>query len=241
MWRDRGVSLGRDNGCLPWAVRRIANASGARCRRRRAAVPGMRSRLRERFRRWMPWLLGPALLLAFSAAAEPGPRHPDVVKAAFLYRFTSFVEWPPPDSGRDAFTIAVLGADAVADQLARLLPKYRVQGLPARVRRIAQAGELGDAQMLYVGPYYRGDLEPVLNDVRGRPVLVVTDHDGALAVGSTVNFVMVERRVRFEISLDAAHAAGLKVDAGLLAMAVRVLGGQRSGRSERWPLRVACR
>lgn len=166
----------------------------------------------------------------FPARAQPAPRDPDTVKAAFLYRFTSFVQWPALEPAADDFTIAVLGADGVTGALARLLARYRVQGLPAQVRRIEHVGELGDARMLYVGRSYPGDLEPLIADLRGRPVLVVTDRGGALDDGSMVNFVVVERRIRFEISLAAAQAAGLKLGPGLLAVAVHVRGGPRSDR-----------
>jgi YfiR/HmsC-like len=60
--------------------------------------------------------------------------------------------------------------------------------------------------------------------VAGRPVLVVTNADGGLDAGSSVNFLLIDQRVRFEISLDAAQGSGLRVASELLAVAIRVRG-----------------
>jgi len=60
--------------------------------------------------------------------------------------------------------------------------------------------------------------------VAGRPVLIVTSEDDGLDAGSAVNFLLIDQRVRFEISVDAAHSAGLKVASELLAVAIRVRG-----------------
>jgi hypothetical protein len=148
----------------------------------------------------------------------------EAVKAAFLYRFTGFVDWPPQTLQPGHFTIAVLGSRPVATELARLLVKYPVKDLPARVRVVDDASEALDAQVLYVGSGFHGDLRDVAGSLARRPVLLVTDHPGALDDGSAVNFLIVDRRVRFEISLAAAHRAGLKVSSELLAVAAHVRG-----------------
>jgi hypothetical protein len=148
----------------------------------------------------------------------------EAVKAAFLYRFTGFVDWPAESLEPGHFTIAVLGSRPIAKELARLLVKYPVKNLPARVRLVDHPREALDAQMLYVGPSFRGDLQEVTDSLNHRPVLLVTDRAGALDQGSAVNFLVVDRRVRFEIALGAAQRAGLKVSSQLLAVAAHVRG-----------------
>ena len=154
----------------------------------------------------------------------------EAIKAAFLYRFTGFVDWPPETLQPGHFTIAVLGSRPVAQELARLLVKFPVKDLPARVRLVDDASQALDAQVLYVGSNFHGDLRDVAGSLGQRPVLLVTDHPGALDDGSAVNFLIVDRRVRFEISLAAAHRAGLKVSSQLLAVAAHVRGATLS-----WP------
>lgn len=147
----------------------------------------------------------------------------DAIKAAFLYRFTGYIEWPASMSEPEQFTIAVIGGDAVAAELAKLLPGRDVHGHPARVLRIDSLKQMGDARVLYIGSQYTGDVRGLIARVPGH-VLIVTDSGEGLDDGSAVNFMLVDRRVRFEISLSAAERAGLKVSSELLSVAARVLG-----------------
>ncbi len=180
-------------------------------------------------RRLLAWTLALLCLLgASSVSADPKPVSPDVVKAAFLYRFTNYIEWPGPLGADKAFTIAVLGSDAVAEALVPVLAQHRIFDRPSRVVRISSADSIGDARILFVGAAYVGSLAEVMDAVRGKAVLVVSEREGALQDGSMINFLQVERRIRFEISLTATNAAGLKLGPGLLAVAVNVRGGPRS-------------
>lgn len=168
---------------------------------------------------------------ALCAAALPAwggeVYEPDTVKAAFLYRFTGYVDWPDEAMREPTFTIAVLGSPSIAAELGRVLPSHLVKGLPAGVRTIRSIDELGAAQMLYVGAEHPGALRPLIDALGTRPVLVVTDRERALDDGSAVNFLPLDRRVRFEISLEATRKAGLKVGPSLLAVAATVRGAPR--------------
>lgn len=184
--------------------------------------------------RWSCFALLGLLVTGWSGVAKAAYSD-DAVKAAFLYRFTGFVDWPPASLEAGHFTIAVLGSRPVAKELSRLLVKYPVKNLPARVRLVDHARQASDAQMLYVGTGFLGDLREVTDSLAHQPVLLVTDHPGALDEGSAVNFLLVDRRVRFEISLAAAHRAGLKVSSQLLAVAAHVRGAVLpSSCSESW-------
>lgn len=145
------------------------------------------------------------------------------VKAVFLYRFAGYVQWPNSSSG--PFTIAVIGAPDVAAQLAQLLPDHPIQGRRAQVRAIDRVSELRDAQILYIGPDYHGNLRSLIAPLAGRPVLVVTDAPDGLSAGGTVNFLIEQQHVRFEVSTAAARRAGLRISSDLLAVAVRVQTG----------------
>jgi hypothetical protein len=165
------------------------------------------------------------LLCAASLPARPAEVYQaDAVKAAFLYRFTGYVDWPPEALNQNSFTIAVLDGDGVAAELSRVLAEHSIKNLPARVRIIHSIGESGGAQMLYVGSAYSGSLHGLIDAVGTLPVLVVTDRDGALDEGSTVNFLLDDRHLRFEISLPAANRASLRIGPALLSVAARVLG-----------------
>jgi hypothetical protein len=163
------------------------------------------------------WAMSPAARAAESYSE-------DAVKAAFLYRFTGYVDWPAQAAADPQFIIAVLDADGVAAELGRLLQNRQIQNRPAQVRSIKNIRELDGAHMLYIGGSHRDDLRRLISSVAGRPVLVVTNADGGLDAGSSVNFLLIDQRVRFEISLDAAQGSGLRVASELLAVAIRVRG-----------------
>ena len=152
--------------------------------------------------------------------AAPYPA--DAVKAIFLYRFAGYITWPPSARATPHFTIAVAGDDEVADELAGFLPTHPVGNQPALVRRITSPGEVGDAQIVFIGTGYPGNLRAFVQALAHRPVLVVTDRQGGLSSGSIVNFVLIDQHVRFEISLSAAARADLKMSAQLLAVASHV-------------------
>jgi YfiR/HmsC-like len=164
----------------------------------------------------------PAARCRASAATAGFPR--DEIEAAFLYRFAGFVSWPPGALGPSAFTIDVLGDDAVASDLERMQPRGVLNGKPVRIRSITDIGQLGDAQILYLGAGDAALLRRRLAQIAGRPVLVVTSQPGGLDDGSTINFLLVNRHVRFEISLPAARRAGLKLSADLLSVATHIEG-----------------
>jgi len=171
---------------------------------------------------WVAVVLGcgsPAAL-----TAEAGRYSEPAVKAVFLYRFTGFVDWPAAAMRGSEFEIGVLGADAVAEALARVLLEHRVKGLPARVRRIRDAREIGHAQLLYVGPDASAQVPAIVQATRDAPVLVVSDTSDGLEQGSAINFLLLDQRVRFEVSLPAANRAGLHISSELLAVALRVAG-----------------
>jgi len=146
----------------------------------------------------------------------------DSIKAAFIYHFSTFVVWPEPKrSGRD-FVIAVVGDDDVAGELQRYLPGHSIQGRPMRSRRLDSIDELGDEDVVFIGAGRNHVLNEDLAAIGERPILVVTDAEGALDKGSMINFRVVEQRVRFEISLPAAERAGLILSSRLLAAAMLV-------------------
>lgn len=149
----------------------------------------------------------------------------DAIKAAYLYRFAGYVQWPGRQQPGSPFTIDVIGDTGVARELQRLLPDHPINGHPAGVQIIHRMDELGPAQMLYLGSGYTGDVRTALASIAGRPVLVVTDEGHGLDDGSMINFVETDERVRFEVSLTAAGRAGLNISSELLSVAARVQGG----------------
>ncbi|MCY7317975.1 MAG: YfiR family protein [Ramlibacter sp.] len=180
-----------------------------------------------------PWLAAAALLLAGAAPAAhaqvaPATLRESAVKAAFLFNFGSFVEWPAGTFGtaREPLVIGVLGEDAVAEELEHLIQDRSIEGRSVKVRRLKDSDTGGAVHILFAGTQRPARLRELLHGVPG-PVLVVTQQEGALRYGSVINFVAEGSRVRFTASLASAEARGLRLSARLLEVAQSVEGRQR--------------
>jgi hypothetical protein len=159
-----------------------------------------------------------ALAASLAAAAQFSI---EAVKATYLFRFASYVEWPEAQKG-DAFVIGVVGAEDVAVHLEHLVNGMSIRGKPARVRRVSNVDELDGVNIFYVGESVFRSARPLRIRATERPILLVTDSREGLEGGGVINFIEVNRNLRFEISLEAAARSSLKIDSALLSVAARV-------------------
>jgi hypothetical protein len=177
-------------------------------------------------RRAIAILLGCVLLLAGapSQAADRAPTE-DEVKAAFLYSFAKFIEWPPdafPGSGAP-FVITTLGDDAFAEILDAALRGKTIRDRRLSVRRVARAEDVDASHILFIGDSEAEQLARILKQLDGAAILTVGDMDHFAERGGVVNFRTENNRVRFEINLAAAEKARLKISSQLLKLA-RIVG-----------------
>lgn len=148
------------------------------------------------------------------------------VKAAYLYKFASYVEWPIGEfaDAKSPLTIGVMGEDVLADALEHVVARRTVNGRPISVRKVRRGDDLRDGiHMLFVGRLEQSKLPEMLAGLKGRPILTVTDADDALTLGSMINFVVTGDRLRFEVALAAAEASRIKISALMLAAAYKVV------------------
>jgi len=150
------------------------------------------------------------------------------VKAAFLYKFAGYVEWPAqafvaPD---EPVVIGVVGADALADELEQVVAGRRIGNRPLAVRRLSRVDPTEKVRILFVGRgVNRAQAFDLLAQTRGEPVLTVTEADNGWLAGSVINFVIDNHKVRFQISAAAAESNGLRLGSPLLAVAREVKRG----------------
>jgi hypothetical protein len=147
------------------------------------------------------------------------------VKAAFLYKFAGYVDWPPTAfaSPEAAFVFGVVGADEVATELTKVTSGRHIEGHPVAVRRLREGEALRGVHVLFVGRTAADRLAALIRAAQQPALLVVTETERGLEAGSAINFVMAEDRVGFEVSLPAAERNGLKISSRMLSVARRVL------------------
>jgi hypothetical protein len=192
------------------------------------ARPGRLARNRPSWRSVAVAMLGYSLVLA--AWSAPGPASDDApqpeygIKAAFLYKFLSYVDWRQ-GTFRDAaapIVIGVIGANDVADSLRSLTAGRAVGDRPVDVRQLRPGDALNDVHLLFVGRAESSRVAALAAAAQQRGTLLVTDYEGALDDGSMINMLIRQNRVRFEVSLDATEKGGLKLSSRLLGLALSV-------------------
>ncbi len=179
-----------------------------------------------------------AVLAAVALAAAPsragggeGAEREHLVKAAFLYNFLKFAEWPAP-SGAAALgelRIGILAGRSFAEAADKTLAGKTAKGLPVRVRRLEGIGQIagdGDApHLLFVEG--AGKSREAIAAVAGRPVLTVGEGAEFCRQGGMIALVREGNRLRFEINQRAAERAGVRLSSKLLALARVVHGDGR--------------
>ncbi|HYD57113.1 MAG TPA: YfiR family protein, partial [Burkholderiales bacterium] len=155
------------------------------------------------------------LLLACPGAHAQGERQAaeHEVKAAFLFKFPAFVEWPGRPGPEDPFVIAVAGAPEVAEELRMLARGRTLNGRPIAVREPADPQGAAGAHMVFVGGAAGARLPHFARALAGTSALLVAETPGALEHGAMLNFVVSEGRVRFDVAVDAAEASRLRINA----------------------------
>jgi len=159
------------------------------------------------------------MLLGARAVAQNPPDEADV-KAAFVYNFLKFVEWPA-DTSRgplDAFVVLIIGSGATADATERFLESKLLGERPILVRRIRWDQSLRGVEAAFVAEPDAKKLRHVLDAAAAAGVLTIGEGEGFASHGGVIGLLVEDRKVRFDIDTDAAEAAGLRVSSKLLAL-----------------------
>ncbi len=171
-----------------------------------------------------PW--GAVLVIALLAlvparvlAAGPPSEHD--VKAAFLYHFTQYVEWPEAafDSPSSPFLLGVVGDDGFLPAVTSAVADKSVGGRRIVVKGVRTPAEIRVCHMVFVASSQALRLQTVLTDVDALPVLTVGDVPGFADAGGAIGFVIEHDKVGFQINPAAARRAGLKISSKLLRLA----------------------
>lgn len=163
------------------------------------------------------------LLLGFPALLGAAGSAEYQVKAAFLYNFMKFVEWPGDSlNAAGTITLGILGKDPFGEAI------EEVRGKTAKGRRIAVAHlrtpeEARECDLLFVCASEKGRFTQILKAVQNYRVLTVADQEGFCQAGGMINLVSVKNRVGFEVNVAAATRARLRISSQLLKLARQVV------------------
>jgi hypothetical protein len=162
-------------------------------------------------------------------AATPASRADTLeyqVKAAYLYKFTPFVEWPASAFAGPSspFNVCVLGEDPFGPALDHAVDGHLVGEHPVKVRRLQSVESAGECHILYLGGSRAPVAAAAISKVRGDPILTVTEQNLGVS-GGVIQFLVRDGHVRFTIDTAAALANRVVISAKLLSLAASVRNG----------------
>jgi hypothetical protein len=157
------------------------------------------------------------------AHAEPPVADEYQVKAAFLFNFAKFVEWPADafKGPEDPIAICVLGQDPFGTALQDVVRSKTVANRAFVVREVSGAQQASKCQIVFVTASERKRFRSLLEELKGHSILTVGEAEDFTASGGIINFKLKDARVRIEIDAGAAERAKLRISSKLLSLAER--------------------
>jgi hypothetical protein len=154
-----------------------------------------------------------------TSAESAAPTEPEL-KAAFLYNFIKFTEWPTSDLGKsESFIIGILGKDPFGAALDQVIEGETVHGKAILVRRFTKVEDAADSHVLFIGSSEENNLPMILRVIVGQDILTVSELKNFAQRGGVINLKKDNSKIVFEINLEAAKRANLTMSAQFLKLA----------------------
>ena len=171
--------------------------------------------------RVLAWLvMAVSLVFAPLLRGEGAVQREYEIKAAYLYNFINYINWPEealPAAG-GTITIGVIGQNPFGSALAPLAGK-RIKGRILAVKECASPADAANCQIVFISPSEKQRLPEILEGLKDAKVLSVSEIDGFAERGGMINFISDRNKVRFEINSEAARRTGLTISSELLKLA----------------------
>ncbi|MGB7764954.1 MAG: YfiR family protein, partial [Candidatus Acidiferrales bacterium] len=151
------------------------------------------------------------------------------LKAAFLFHFAQLVDWPPGAfaSDSDPVTLCTVGEDPFHGDLDAAVEGKSIGARPLRVRHFKQPQDIRGCQLLFVGNRDSANVSALFAALKDSPVLTVGEADDFVKQGGMIGFFIENDKIRFDINLQSAEHAKLRISSRLLLLARKVTGSQK--------------
>lgn len=169
-----------------------------------------------------------ALLAAPTTRAQQPTASEYEVKATYLYNFARFTEWPAKneDAKDKLFAVCVLGRDPFGSILDTILAGEAINGKHMVHRQISAVQDAGNCRIVFISSSEESRLKETLATLEKMSALTVSDIPDFSVRGGMIQFVLEQKKVRFEVNLETAGKAGLVLSSELLKVAVSVRNSQ---------------
>jgi len=185
----------------------------------------------------MPQRLTIVLMLLLAGVlrtpAQDNPPSEYQLKAAFLYTFAKFIDWPSDSFATDhsSFAICILGVDPFGSTIDDTLRGKAIGDHPVVIERAKEPSEVRHCQIVFISSSEKSRLPEVLMALQGANVLIVGETERFADSGGTIQLILDQNHIRFAINTNAAESAGLRISSKLLALAKIVHTASDSGRN----------
>jgi len=156
---------------------------------------------------------------ATSAAADDAGVVEARIKAAFVYNFARFIDWPP-GAAPGPLRIGIQGRGDLVLPLEEVIRGKKANGRSLETAHVATAGEAEHCEILLIERSEDSRVREIVQTLAGKPVLTVCDGDNCLRDGAMIGFRIVDDSVRFQINQEAIEHSGLKISSQLLKVAL---------------------
>jgi hypothetical protein len=161
-------------------------------------------------------------LVAIAAIASPAGEPTEyAVKAAFLFKFGAFVDWPAGafENPGAPLVIGIVGEDPFGEALDTVVANHTIAGRPVVIQRGRQIDQIRNEHILFISQSEKGRMNPILANLAGKNVLTVAEFQNPNII---IQFVVENDKVRFDVNLAQAERAGIKLSSKLLSVARHV-------------------
>jgi hypothetical protein len=163
------------------------------------------------------------LFLTATAGLAQTPRPTEYqLKAAFLYNFAKFIDWPPEAlaDAKAPFVIGILGDNPFGNDLEHVIAGKKINDRSILVQAFHTVAEAGHCQILFICSSEKKHFSEIIQSLQHSPILTISESDQFIESGGMVNFVQEAGKIRFQINDEAAKAARLKISSKLLSLAI---------------------
>ena len=172
-------------------------------------------------------LLSILTLPAISLADNKDVSLEDKTKAAFIYNFTKYIQWP--DDTLKTFSIDIIGDSKILFPLREIEKKKKVDNRKIKIGHYHDISDLDTCHILFISKSEENKLPEILDSIGTRKILTIGDTEGFAEKGVAINFKIVKGKIRFEINSDVLDDLKLQVSSQLLKLAIFVEGKKRDG------------
>lgn len=145
----------------------------------------------------------------------------DMFKSLFIYNFTKSINWPT-DYQQGDFVIAVVGKDGTYEELQKLAASKNVNQQPLQIIQLNNLSEVPKAHIVYVSPTKNGMLASVVNYYKNKPTLVVCQKEKGCSEGASINFLLMDGKLKYEICPNNITSKELALSPKLTSLGIEV-------------------